>query len=307
MASPPAASSSSSSFFSPDAISRRLVAEGRAASTYGLNANLFDMEVEALRAPYAALAAAVREEFAAACGERFAREAIYVYPFEHLHVTAASPAPFTHTTLAAAPAAAEAAAEGGGGGGSGGGGADERAAFEAAYLAAARDECVPAKGWPAAPFEVLVGAELRLDAACGILLCGDAAGAVPRVRRCLAACMQHPAVAALGEGVARRAAFKHPNIVHMSFLRFVGDPAAAEGGDAAIRAAFARAVARAWPTPVRVLADAAYIVRELRPYMHLRIGPRGGPPGEDAACVAARLPYAAAAAAAAADGEEGVR
>jgi hypothetical protein len=306
MASPP-----SSSSFSPDAISRRLVAEGRAASTYGLNANLFDMEVEALRAPYAALAAAVREEFAAACGERFAREAIYVYPFEHLHVTAASPAPFTHTTLAAAPApatAAEAEAAAAEGGGSGGGVCvDERAAFEAAYLAAARDECVPAKGWPAAPFEVLVGAELRLDAACGILLCGDAAGAVPRVRRCLAACMQHPAVAALGEGVARRAAFKHPNIVHMSFLRFVGDPAAAEGGDAAIRAAFARAVARAWPAPVRVLADAAYIVRELRPYMHLRIGPRGGPPGEDAACVAARLPYAAAAAAAAADGEEGVR
>ena len=283
-----------------DAITQRLVAEGRAASTWGLNANLFDMEQPALRAPYAALAAALREELAAACGERFAAEAAYVYPFEHLHVTAASPAPFTATTLAA---------EGG-----------ERAAFEAAFLAAMKDECVPARGWPDAPFEVLVGAEVRLDPACGIMLCGDATGAVPRIRRCLAACMAHPAVAALGGGAtAARAAFKHPNIGHMSFLRFLVDPAAAaaeaaaaaaaagggssggSGGDpaaadAAVRGAFERAVARAWPRPVPVLADALYIVREVRPYMHLFLGPRGGPPGEDAGCVAARFPYGAEAA-----------
>jgi len=261
-----------------DAITQRLVAEGRAASTWGLNANLFDMEMEPLRAPYAALAAAMTEEFAAVGLDE---SVVYVYPFEHLHITAASPAPFTHTTLATAEA---------------------RAAFEAAYVAAARETCSAAVAgsegeWPAAPFEVLVGAELRLDAACGILLCGDAAGAVPRVRRRLAACMRHAAVAALGEAAAAAAAFKHPSIVHMSFLRFLRAPgaaAAAAGGDAAVRAAFARAAARAWPAPVAVRADALYLVRELRPYMHLRVGPRGGPPGEDAACVVARLPYGAA-------------
>ena len=78
----------------------------------------------------------------------------------------------------------------------------------------------------------------------------------------------------------------------MSFLRFVGSPAAAAGGDAAIRAAFARAAARAWPAGgVAVRADALYVLREVKPYMHLRVGPRGGPPGEDAACVVARFPY----------------
>jgi hypothetical protein len=245
--------------FAVDAITQRLVREGSAASTYGFNANLFSMELAALRAPYEAFASRLAEAMAG-CGEP------YIYPFAHVHVTAGSPTPFTHTQLAGA----------------------ERARFEAAFLAAARDECVAEKGFPAAPFPVVVGEEVRLDRQCGIMLCGDPTGAVARIRACLRACMAHPAVAALGADVVARAAFKHPNIVHASFLRFVADPRA-DVSDDDIAERFAR-VARTW-APVTVMADALYFVRELRPYMHLHIGPDDRP-GEDAACVVAALPYA---------------
>ena len=249
--------------FAVDAITQGLVRDGEDATTFGLNANLFDMEQPALREPYARLRAAMAAALEG-CG------APYIYPFAHLHVTAASPAPFTGQELDAA--------------------AGERAAFEAAFIAAMRDECVPEKGFPSSPFPIVVGEQVRLDPTCGILLCGDPTGAVERVRACLRSCMTHTAVMALGAGVVARAAFKHPRIVHASFARFTAEPSAAVSDDE-IAARFA-AVAATWE-PVTVMADALYLVREIRPYMHLHIGPRGGPAGPDAGCVALRVPYGA--------------
>jgi len=244
--------------YSVDPIAQKLVwglsgqADPSGADTYGVNANLYSVELSnELKSAYNKLKETMEIELRG-CGKP------YVYPWQHIHITAASPTPFTHCTLSL----------------------EERARFETAFLEAVVDECVPSKGFPDTPFPIIFGESIRLDKICGIFLCGDPTGSVDKIRACLRACMTHPSVLALGPDVIARAAFKHPGIVHSSFVRFLGDPESTISDDD-IAERFQRAVQKSW-SPVTIYADALQIVREVRCYMHLFIGPPEGPPGPDA-------------------------
>jgi hypothetical protein len=232
-----------------DAVTADLAA-GAAGPVWGLNVSAHALEPEPLRAPYAALASALTAALAPAAG--------YVYPFAHLHVTAASPAPFTHATLDASDAAE----------------------YEAAFLAALAEEAVPGRGgFPDAPFPLIYGRP-RLDAAAGIFVVDDPTGAMPRVRAAIARAAARPEVAKF----AARAAMRTPGIVHCSFVRF-GAPPAEGFSDDDIAAAF-DAAAAAWE-PVTIVARELLLVREVRPYLHLDLGPGGA----DEACIIGRFPY----------------
>lgn len=217
---------------------------------WGLNLNLASPPPEALRVPYERLAAAVKAQPALAAADA----GVYVYPFHTLHITCASPAPFTHARVPPG----------------------ERAAFTAAWAAALRETCTPEAGFPTAPFPLVYGRP-TLEAAAAIFRCADPTGAVARVRSCIAAAAAaHPELAAHG--------FRTPNIVHVSFLRFGG--AAPPGDEAAVRAAYEAAVDAAWPPEgVTMYCDALRLVDECAIYMHLHLE------GEDADMIRDVLPF----------------
>ena len=231
------------------------------ADTYGVNANLYTVELSnELKTAYLKLKETMEEELRG-CGSP------YIYPYEHIHITAASPTPFTHCTLTN----------------------DEKERFEIAFLEAVADECIPSKGFPDKPFPIIFGESIRLDKICGIFLCGDPTGSVDRIRACLRACMTHPSILALGSDVIQRAAFKHPQIVHSSFVRFLSDPDL-EISDDDINERFQQAVKKSW-SPITIYADALQIVREVRCYMHLHLGPMNGKAGPDAKHILKVVPY----------------
>ena len=253
--------------YSIDPIAQKLVwglrgqSDPSGADTYGVNANLFSVELSnELKGAYLKLKESMESELRG-CGKA------YVYPWQHIHITAASPTPFTHCTLSV----------------------EERVLFETAFLEAVVDECIPSKGFPDKPFPIVFGETVRLDKICGIFICGDPTGSVDKIRACLRACMTHPSVLALGPDVIARAAFKHPGIVHSSFVRFLGEPDSTITDDE-ITERFQRAVKKSW-RPVTIYADALQIVREVRCYMHLFIGPPEGPPGPDAHHILKVVPY----------------
>jgi hypothetical protein len=225
--------------------------------SWGLNINVASPPPEELRVPYEALctrlAGAMRGSGA------------YLYPFRFLHVTVASPAPFTACDV---PHPAE------------------RAALERGWAQALRDACVPDEGYPSAPFP-LVFARVSLSRAAAIFEVEDPTGAIEHCRRIVRGCEEAPPLADLDEGglaggLLARSGFKVPGIIHATFLRFAA-PADAGVDDDAIQRSF-NAVAATW-VPVTVVCDRLLLVRETVPYMHLDLH------GKDAAAIIAELPF----------------
>lgn len=220
-----------------DPVTTRL-ARGERPLTWGLNVNAHRMQPEELRAPYQALRASASAALAGT--------GAYVYPFEHLHITVSSPAPFTHTTIVDDAARAEA---------------------ERAVLKVLREECVPGKdGFPDAPFP-LIYERPRLDPNAALFQIGDPTGAIARIRAAVARCYARPELAAHVATLVPRT----PAIIHSTFVRFAEAPADGVTDDD-IAQRFEEAVVKVWQ-PVTVMADALRIVREVRAYMHLAMGP----------------------------------
>lgn len=235
-----------------DPITTTLATGGR-PDTWGLNASAHALLPPALREPY--------QQFAEQLSKSIEGSGAYVYPYEYLHITASSPAPFTHTTISGA----------------------EQIEFESAILQAMRDECIPTSAlglqptddstasacrgysaWPSSQFP-LIYENPRLESAAGIFFVTDPEKGVERVRQCLKRVYEHPAVAAW----ASKAQWRTPGIVHSTFLRF-GSAPDPDITDDDIASRFQDA-AKTW-SPVTVVADSLVLVREIKPYMHLEVG-----------------------------------
>lgn len=220
-----------------------------AGRVWGLNLNLATPPPAHLVAAY--------ERLATALTARLPGAGAYVYPSYALHITAASPAPFTNCDVAPT----------------------ERPALRAAWAEALADARA-SDAWPAAPFP-LVYARPTLEASAGIIWVDDPTGAVGRVRGCVAAAIAaHPALAGLADRLHARASPRIPNIIHTTVVRFgePPDPDSPMADPAAVRAAFDAAVAEAW-APVTVMVDSLTLVDESAIYMHLHLG--RGQPDED--------------------------
>jgi hypothetical protein len=230
------------------------LAGGARPATWGLNLSAHQLAPETLRAPYTA--------FHARAVSALSGTGAYVYPFEYLHITAASPAPFTHTTLSPETDP------------------EEVGAFEAAVLRVLREQCVPGRdGFPSQPFP-LIYENPRLEAAAGFFLVTDPTGGVARVRKAIRRCLDSPDLAPYLDKAQPRV----PGIVHSTFIRFAAPPD--EGVTDEDVAARFEELAKTWE-PVTVLADALVLVREIVPYMHLELH-QGGRNQE---CAFAYFPY----------------
>ena len=212
------------------------LARGERPPVWGLNLNAFPQGLPELAAPYTA--------WAAAAAPLLAGTGAYLYAAPYLHVTASSPAPFTHGALAAWTA-------------------DERARYTAAWRAALAATCRSSAGggWPAAPFALRFQA-LELHASCAVFMVEDASGAVAAVRACVAAAAG--LVAAAEPDLLARSGWKSPKIVHSTIMRIV---APTEPG--AMQAAWAAAAA-AWPREgVVVQCREMVFLEEVVAYQHL--------------------------------------
>lgn len=227
-------------------------------AVWGLNANLASPPSEAFREPYIALLDSFRK--ALECDPQQA--GIYLYPFYTLHITCGSPAPFTNSGVRP----------------------DERASLCDAWIAALREVCTHENGFPMKPFP-LVFDRVTLEPAAGIFRVEDPTGAVGRIRACMHKAFEaHPAIRSLPDGLAQRAAFRTPNIIHATFLRF-GRERGPGVTDEAIRSAF-EAAANDWK-PVTVICDALRLVEECAIYMHLELH------GKDRDKIVAEFPFCA--------------
>jgi hypothetical protein len=228
------------------------LARGERPAVWGLNLNAFPQGQADLAAPFAA--------WKARAAPLLAATGAHLYDVPYLHVTASSPAPFTHPELAGwAP--------------------EERARYTAAWRAALAGACSPGcAGWPAAPF-VLRFKALELHASCAIFMVEDPSASIAAVRACVAAAAA--AVAAGPEGaLLARSGWKSPKIVHSTVMRIVRPT---EPG--AMQAAWAAAAAE-WPLEgVEVTCREMVFLEEVVPYQHLDPDP--------AAYELCRYPYAA--------------
>ena len=227
------------------------LARGERPPVWGLNLNAFPQGLAELAEPYNA--------WKALAAPLLARTGAHLYASPYLHVTASSPAPFTHAGLAAWTP-------------------EERARYTAAWRAALAATCCAAAGggWPSAPYTLRFRA-LELHASCAIFMVEDPSGAVARVRACVAAAA---ALVGASEGeLLARSGWKSPKIVHSTIMRIV---APTEPG--AMQAAWAAAAA-AWPSEgVAVQCREMVFLEEVVAYQHLDPDP--------AAYEICRFPYA---------------
>lgn len=227
---------------------------GERPVTWGLNASAHPLCIENLREPYNHFRKLLETNLQD-CGA-------YVYPYEYLHVTACSPAPFTHTTIKT--------------------GDTETSIYEEAFLKGMREECVPGKNdFPSAPFP-LIYKKPRLESAAAIFDVEDPTHALPRIRTALSRVAQHPDMVPYTTAAAMRT----PGIVHCTFIRFFSSPQDPSITDDEILARFQK-LADQWE-PVTIMADALWLVKEIHPYMHLNLWSGA----EHETCVIGKFPYA---------------
>lgn len=212
---------------------------GKRDRSWGLNLNVFPMEVEDLRKPYLEW----REK-----AERIMKgTGAYVLPFEHIHVTASSPAPFRHhghrmwTEV-------------------------EKKSFAQAWIEALRDNSSTFNDWPKRPFP-LVLEKLVLHSSCAVVLLEDPTDSVSKIRECVARCLQHPLLATerMAELVSE-SGFKTPNIIHCTVMRLTGNYT--QDFDTEIEERWARAAAE-WTRTV-VTARSMTLVEEIVAYQHFQ-------------------------------------
>lgn len=203
----------------------------------------------------------------------------YVYPYEYLHITMSSVAPFTHTRLQE----------------------PGRTALEHAWADAVLSHVVHHPAWPRAPFP-LIYHSLKLEQTAAFFMVQDPTGAVGRIREIIKEVAALPSIAAY----AAEAQHKTPGIIHSTIMRFTrrpsdapeqqSGPTGASMSDEEVKAKF-EAVACTWQ-PVTIMADALLFIRERVPYMHLDIGPglagrptAGVHEGKDRDCIVGAYPY----------------
>lgn len=238
--------------FKVDEFTTKLMTGDRGCSdTWGLNINLASPPPVDLVTAY--------EPFALRLSDAMKGTGAYVYPSFSLHITTASPAPFTncHISLAERDSL--------------------RSAWADALRAVSQDP-----SWPSAPFP-LIYERVTLETAAAIAWVSDPTGAVARIRALIQRAFESEAVQSLPNGLALRSRHRIPDIIHTSVLRFGAEPGPGRD-EASIRAAF-DSVASTWQ-PVTVMCDALRLVEEAALYMHLHLD------GEDAGRVALTLPFA---------------
>lgn len=228
-----------SSKFTSDKIASALKV-GRRDSYWGLNLNVFPMEADELREQYLVWKEKA-EQIMVGTGAYFS-------PFEHIHVTASSPAPFRHPGHSNWTDA-------------------DRSCFTDAWIEALRDNCsVLNDEWPKRPFP-LVFERLELHGNCGIVLLEDPTNSVSRIRQCVSRCPQHPALCAEKmKMLVAQSGFRSPSIIHCTVMRLTGEYM--EDFDSELEARWAR-VAREWTRCV-VTAQRMTFVKEIVAYQHFR-------------------------------------
>lgn len=217
-------------------------AEGRGVNTWGLNIVAWAAALDSPTDDGATLLRATYEKWRVTAERELEGTGAFVYPWEALHVTAMTPAPFP---------------------------ADEKRAdwtdSDREILTATWANIMHASQhdsarWPEKPVELIFSTP-RLIRGVGILQVIDQAGAVGKVREALA----RAAKPAEMWGYAGRAntlrevsGEKTPSIVHSTVMRLAS--ARAPGmTDAEITARFGRAAA-AWPGPIPVAAKGLWLV-----------------------------------------------
>jgi hypothetical protein len=228
---------------------------GQRPSVWGLNLNVFPMESEELREPYMAW----REKAI----KIMAGTGAYIYPFEHIHVTAASPAPFQHPEHSAWSET-------------------EKTDYAIAWIEALKACCASyaapstenisnaeqdSSQWPPQPFPLIFDS-MELHSSCGIFLLLDPTGSVSGIRSCISRALKHEALSTgKGPGLLAQSGFKIPNIIHCTVMRLAVDRA--DGmTEEELEARWERAASE-W-TPTKVLAGRMILVQEHVAYQHNR-------------------------------------
>ena len=208
--------------------------------TWGLNLNVFPMGAEELREPYLLWRDRAMEIMEGT--------GAYITPFEYLHVTAASPAPFRcsgHTSWTES----------------------EKQDFTSAWIEALNDNCTakePTSEWPRRPFQLILN-RLELHSSCGIILLDDPTDSVSNIRKCVAKCQNHRALSTdRAKGLFEHSGFKTPSFIHCTVMRLAGDSAAFS--PEAVEAKWAKA-ASVWKSAV-VNADRMTLLQERVAYQH---------------------------------------
>jgi hypothetical protein len=165
----------------------------------------------------------------------------YLYPFNALHVTVSTPAPFPHPGHATW-------------------GAREREAYREAWQAVLTE---PSPCSAPAPFQLRVKALRFSPDGTAIILWEDPSGAMGEVRKCIAARVaSHPAWEAspMAQGLLPTSGLKTPSIIHSTILRLAlpRDPGMS---DRDLEAKWDRAAAL-WPTSktLTVTSSALFLV-----------------------------------------------
>jgi hypothetical protein len=227
---------------------------GQRPPVWGLNLNFFQMESEEMREPYMAW----REKAI----EIMAGTGAYIYPFEHIHVTVASPAPFQHPEHNTWSDA-------------------EKMEYTNAWIEALNSNCSAnvslaegsfnaertAAEWPTHPFPMIFHS-MELHSSCGVFLLLDPTGSVPRIRRCITRALEHEALSTgKAPELLARSGFKIPSIIHCTVMRLAVDRDVGMTDDE-LEAKWDRAASE-W-TPTTVHADRMILIQERVAYQHIR-------------------------------------
>jgi hypothetical protein len=146
---------------------------------------------------------------------------LYIYPFEHIHVTAASPAPFQHPEHSAWSET-------------------EKTDYAIAWIEALKAFCTfyaapstenisnaeqDSSQWPPQPFPLIFDS-MKLHSSCGIFLLLDPTGSVSRIRSCISRALKHEALSTgTAPGLLAQSGFKIPDTIHCTVMRLAVDRA----------------------------------------------------------------------------------
>ncbi|KAI9022465.1 hypothetical protein DFJ74DRAFT_91985 [Hyaloraphidium curvatum] len=174
---------------------------------------------------------------------------VHLYPDHAMHITAASPVPFTVNSLEDL---------------------GEREVIQDAWTRAFAEYIPRHPDWPREPFEIVFVRPV-LDPAAGYFWAEDASGSVTRLRKVIGDAQRDfiPRCQGMSPETLAKAAFKIPQIIHSTFLRFGSAVASSPLSGDDIRMWFEEAAARAW-TPCSIRVDDVRLVLETEPYMHSR-------------------------------------
>lgn len=205
-------------------------------ATWGLNLNAFPQGQGDLAIPFQAWKDTITPLLSGT--------GAYAYDPAYLHVTASSPAPFTHAPLVDWTE-------------------DEKATYTTHWHSALRKTCVVGghPSWPSEPFP-LTFKTLELHASCAIFMVDDPTQGLRRIREAVAGAAELVAAGPAGPLLAK-SGWKSPKIVHSTIMRLVTPP---EQG-ANVVEAWGRA-AQEWKE-VTIMCHQMTFLKEIVPFQHL--------------------------------------